>query len=155
MDIKSLLESAIESLSNNCSIETIMLKAQSIAYILKDDDFKKWINCEQNGYTDDDLLPTYRIIGCQVYLDVYRPFIGSIQNFSFPPGLMGKYDKRLFSMPFHNPLVEIERYSSGVGCIGYFYIKLYSICTKEHIGTNSVQESYADSEHLLLCAVAE
>lgn len=117
MDIKSLLESAIESLSNNCSIETIMLKAQSIAYILKDDDFKKWINCEQNGYTDDDLLPTYRIIGCQVYLDVYRPFIGSIQNFSFPPGLMGKYDKRLFSMPFHNPLVEIERYSLGTGQI--------------------------------------
>lgn len=70
MDIKSLLESAIESLSNNCSIETIMLKAQAIAYILKDDDFKKRINCEQNGYTDDDLLPTYRIIGCQVHLDI-------------------------------------------------------------------------------------
>ena len=117
MDIKSLLESAIESLSNNCSIETIMLKAQTIAYILKDDDFKKWINCEQNGYTDDDLLPTYRIIGCQVHLDISRPFIGIIQNFSFPPGLMGKYDKRLFSMPFHNPLVEIERYSLGTGQI--------------------------------------
>lgn len=117
MDIKSLLESAIESLSNNCSVESIMIKAQAIAHLLKDDNFKKWIDCEQNGYTDNDSLPSYRIISCNVYLDISRPYVGFVKNFPFPPGLMGKYEKRLFSMPFHNSLIEIERFSAGKGQI--------------------------------------
>ena len=33
MDFKNILESAITSLSSNCSIETIMLQAQTIAHI--------------------------------------------------------------------------------------------------------------------------
>lgn len=117
MDIKPLIESAIQSLSNNCNIETIMLKAQTIAHILNDDKFKKWINCEQNGYTDNDQLPSYRIIGCNVYLDISRPYVGIVKNFSFPPGLMDKYDKRLFSMPFHNSLIEIDSFSKENGQI--------------------------------------
>lgn len=117
MDIKSLLESAIVSLSENCSIESIMLKAQTIAHVLKDDNFKKWINSEQNGYADDEQLPVYRILGCQVYVDISQPFGRMINNYSFPPGLMGKLDNRLFKMPFHNPLIEIEKLSVAKGQI--------------------------------------
>ena len=89
MDLKKLIESAITSLSSNCSIETIMLQAQTIAHILKDKNFKSWINCEQNGYNDDDKLPSYRIISCQVKVDVQKPFLGMVENYSFPPGMLG------------------------------------------------------------------
>ena len=74
MDLKNILESAITSLSSNCSIETMMLQAQTIAHILKDETFKSWVSCEQNGYNVDDKLPSYRIICCQVKVDIGQPF---------------------------------------------------------------------------------
>ena len=117
MEIKTILESAIISLNNNSSIENILLQAQTIACLLKDEELKKWIKCEQLGYTDDDNLPSYRKIECQVKVDISQPFGKIIQNFSFPPGLMDKYEDRLFHIPFHNSLIEIEKLSSSEGML--------------------------------------
>ncbi len=129
MDLKNILESAITSLSSNCSIETMMLQAQTIAHILKDETFKSWVSCEQNGYNVDDKLPSYRIICCQVKVDIGQPFRGMVKNYSFPPGLLGKYDDQLFQMCFHNPIAEIERLSISDGplkseIIAAFYPKM-------------------------------
>lgn len=115
MEIKLIVESAISSLCSNCSIETTMLKAQSIAYLLKDETFIWWVNCEQNGYSDEDKLPSYRIVGCQVKVDISQPFVRIVKNYSFPPGILGKYDDRLFHMNIFNPITEIERFSASDG----------------------------------------
>ena len=40
MEIKTILESAIISLNNNSSIENILLQAQTIACLLKDEELK-------------------------------------------------------------------------------------------------------------------
>lgn len=129
MDLKNILESAITSLSSNCSIETIMLKAQTIAYILKDEAFKSWVNCEQNGYNVDNKIPSYRKISCQVKVDVAQPYGRMVNNYSFPPGMLGEYDDQLFHMCFKNPIAEIERHSVSDGIlktevIGAMYPKM-------------------------------
>ncbi len=113
MDLKVIVEAAITSLTNNCSIETIMLKAQTIAYTLKDESFTKWVHCEQNGYSNNDTLPSYRIIPCQVHTDVSLPFGRMVKNYSFPPGMLSEYDDLLFHMRFRNSITEIERFSTS------------------------------------------
>jgi len=41
------------------SLATIFLKAKVLAYQLKNDEFKKWIKYESDGYQDPDTLPDY------------------------------------------------------------------------------------------------
>ena len=133
MDLKIILESAITSLSNNCSIETIMLQAQTIAHILKDETFKSWVNCEQNGYNVNDKLPSYRIISCQVKVDVQQPYVGVVKDYSYPPGMLDKYDDRLFHMYLYNSIAEIERHSVSEGMLTHEVIASMYSKMNDHI----------------------
>lgn len=52
-NLKSLIDSVIIDLSENKSIEVILLKVQTISFYLKDEEFSSWIKHEQNGYGCD------------------------------------------------------------------------------------------------------
>lgn len=52
--LKSLVDSVISDLTENKSIESILLKTQTISHYLKDEEFTAWIKHEMNGYGDDD-----------------------------------------------------------------------------------------------------
>lgn len=84
IDIKKQIESIIEDLVNNASISTVLLKAQAIAFYLKDEAFTDWIKSEQNGYSDIQELPEYRKARCTIQVDVSIPFRGMVTNMDFP-----------------------------------------------------------------------
>ena len=60
IDLKKQIESIIEDLANDAPISRILLKAQTIAFYIKDDSFTNWIKNEQNGYSTINDLPEYR-----------------------------------------------------------------------------------------------
>jgi hypothetical protein len=43
-------------------LETILLKAKVLAHYLDNDELKKWVKNELNGYSDRESLPDYRVI---------------------------------------------------------------------------------------------
>ncbi|MDE1207301.1 hypothetical protein [Tenacibaculum larymnensis] len=49
------------------SLSQGLTRAKLIAYKINNDDFKHWITTELNGYTNDDKLPDYRIIPCEIF----------------------------------------------------------------------------------------
>lgn len=83
--LKSLVDSVISDLTENKSIESILLKTQTISYYLKDYEFSTWIKHELNGYGDDEYpLPDYRKINCIVKVDISQPFGRMAKNYPFP-----------------------------------------------------------------------
>lgn len=130
METKILIENAITSLTNNSSIEHIMLQVQKIAYLLKDENFKEWVDCELNGYKDRK-VPPYRTISCQVICDV-GTFGGIMQNQIFPIGLIGaQYDEYLFHLSFRESISEIEKISQQKGLLsGNVEAPMYALMNK-------------------------
>lgn len=114
-NIKSLIDSVIVDLSENKSIEAILLKVQTISFYLKDDDFSSWIKHEQNGYGNDTYpLPDYRKVNCVVKIDVSQ--YGSMaKNMMFPCEVINddKICERLTHMPVYESLNEIEQMTSN------------------------------------------
>lgn len=84
IDLKKQIEGIIEDLGNDESISKILLKAQAIAFYLKDDTFTDWIKAEQNGYKSAQNLPDYRKIHCTIQVDVSFPFRGILYGIDFP-----------------------------------------------------------------------
>lgn len=84
IDLKKQIESIIEDLANDASIARILLKAQTIAFYIKDDTFTRWIKAEQNGYEDIKSIPDYRKVKCGVKANVSIPFRGIFTNMIVP-----------------------------------------------------------------------
>lgn len=84
IDLKKQIESVIEDLGDDDPISKILLKAQTIAFYLKDDTFTNWIKSEQNGYQNTECLPDYRKINCTMKVDVSIPFRGILYGIDFP-----------------------------------------------------------------------
>lgn len=72
MNLKESIDNVISHLTDEYSISTILLKSQVIAHQLHNKEFSKWIECEQNGY-DDDTIPNYRKIQCQLVAHIFVP----------------------------------------------------------------------------------
>lgn len=109
--LKSLVDSVISDLTENKSIESILLKTQTISHYLKDEEFSTWIKHELNGYGDDEYpLPSYRKINCIVKVDISQPFGRMVKNYQFPCEYIDdeKICERLTHMPVYESLSEIE-----------------------------------------------
>lgn len=109
--LKSLVDSVISDLTENKSIESILLKTQTISYYLKDEEFSTWIKHEMNGYGDDDYpLPSYRKINCIVKVDISQPFGRMVKNYQFPCECINdeKIRESMTHMPVYESLSEIE-----------------------------------------------
>lgn len=58
-----LINDLVEDLtSSSTSIESCLLKAKVLAHQIGDEDFKKWVNDEINGYSQESKVPPYRIV---------------------------------------------------------------------------------------------
>lgn len=109
--LKSLVDSVISDLTENKSIESILLKTQTISYYLKDYEFSTWIKHELNGYGDDEYpLPDYRKINCIVKVDISQPFGRMAKNYPFPCEYIkdDKIRERMNHMTVFESLNEIE-----------------------------------------------
>lgn len=70
LNIKAMIESVIEDLSNNVDVSQFALKIKLIASKLKNSEFSAWIKNELEGYDSKAELPSYRIIDTQVVATV-------------------------------------------------------------------------------------
>lgn len=48
------------------SLTDILIQTKVLAFQLKNDELKTWINNELNGYEDVDTLPSYRTLSCEI-----------------------------------------------------------------------------------------
>jgi hypothetical protein len=76
----------IDLTSSQIRLESILLKAKVLAHYLQNNELKKWVKNELDGYPDKDNLPDYRIINATivgkffngVYLHSHKPI--SVSN---------------------------------------------------------------------------
>lgn len=109
--LKLLVDSVISDLTENKSIESILLKTQTISHYLKDEEFTTWIKHELNGYGDDDYpLPSYRKINCIVKVDISQSFGRMVKNYPFSCEYIheAKIRERMTHMDVYESLSEIE-----------------------------------------------
>lgn len=69
-----MIKDLIKDLSfDKITLNQALMRAKLIAFEINNEDFKKWINKELNGYLNGDKLPEYRIIPCDIFavLEIY------------------------------------------------------------------------------------
>ena len=54
-------------------------RAKLISYKINNSDFKEWLQSEISGYKDME-LPKYRIIGCEVFAEIFDPMRGGTRT---------------------------------------------------------------------------
>jgi AbiTii len=62
-DVHSIIKQIqTDILNQNTRLNDVLLKAKVLAYRLENDDFKKWVKSELDGYSGKDGLPDYRTV---------------------------------------------------------------------------------------------
>lgn len=166
--LKSLVDSVISDLTENKSIESILLKTQTISHYLKDEEFTTWIKHELNGYGDDDYpLPDYRKINCIVKVDISQPFGRMAKNYPFPCEYIkdDKIRERMTHMAVFESLSEIELMMKDdkhgndltIAVPQYIvqnymekYVEGYILVANQHISMNNIQAVISKFKSLLL-----
>lgn len=166
--LKSLIDSVISDLTENKSIESILLKTQTISHYLRDEEFTNWIKHELNGYGDDDYpLPSYRKINCIVKVDISQPFGRMAKNYPFPCEYIkdDKIRERMTHMAVFESLSEIElmmkddKHGNDLTMAvpqyivqNYMaqYVEGYILVANQHINMNNIQAVISKFKSLLL-----
>lgn len=166
--LKSLVDSVIFDLTENKSIESILLKTQTISHYLKDEEFTTWIKHELNGYGDDEYpLPDYRKINCIVKVDISQPFGRMAKNYPFPCEYIkdDKIRERMTHMAVFESLSEIElmmkddKHGNDLTMAvpqyivqNYMakYVEGYILVANQHINMNNIQAVISKFKSLLL-----
>lgn len=166
--LKSLVDSVISDLTENKSIESILLKTQTISHYLKDEEFTTWIKHELNGYGDDEYpLPDYRKINCIVKVDISQPFGRMAKNYPFPCEYIkdDKIRERMTHMAVFESLSEIElmmkddKHGNDLTMAvpqyivqNYMaqYVEGYILVANKHINMNNIQAVISKFKSLLL-----
>ena len=166
--LKSLVDSAISDLTENKSIESILLKTQTICHYLNDEEFSTWIKHELNGYGDDEYpLPDYRKINCIVKVDISQPFGRMAKNYPFPCEYIkdDKIRERMTHMAVFESLSEIElmmkddKHGNDLTMAvpqyivqNYMekYVEGYILVANQHINMNNIQAVISKFKSLLL-----
>lgn len=166
--LKSLVDSVISDLTENKSIESILLKTQTISHYLKDEEFTIWIKHEMNGYGDDEYpLPDYRKINCIVKVDISQPFGRMAKNYPFPCEYIkdDKIRERMTHMAVFESLSEIElmmkddKHGNDLTMAVPQYIvqnymekcvEGYILVANKHINMNNIQAVISKFKSLLL-----
>ena len=100
-----VLQLQSEALDENTDVESLLRKAYVVASKLKLDDFKEWITCEQNGYTDK--RPNYRFVKGEIKA---RNAHGRFIPVLFPSNISDKIN----TIPIDDPIsTVIDLYSSS------------------------------------------
>ncbi len=108
--MKEIVDRIIQDLGEDKSIRGILLKAQIVASKLNNEDFRTWIDNEQNGYPDAENIPNYRILNATVKADLSIPFMGYVNNYTIPAGIYDDpiIEECMCKVRIKNSLQEIE-----------------------------------------------
>jgi|LSQX01.3.fsa_nt_gb hypothetical protein len=113
LNLKGMIESVIEDISNDSSISTFIYKVQMISRYLKNKDFTQWVKNELDGYSSDAILPEYRIFSTQIIANVLieQPYRGilTLKNHTMPLAYLSKEIGREMSKIYvRQSLIELE-----------------------------------------------
>ncbi len=85
-----IIDNLIDELTHkNVPLTDILIMTKVLAHKLKNEELKKWIDDELNGYSGDK-LPEYRVLGCQITGTISNGF-QRVNNYPIP--LIGLDDK--------------------------------------------------------------
>lgn len=108
MNIKEQIEDVIKNLTDGTCLETILLKAQVIAFKLKNESFSDWVDKEQNGWNNTKNIPSYRFIPCLVKAKIAIPF-GGERIINIP---VSNFDDKIYEhiskMRINESIIKIE-----------------------------------------------
>lgn len=91
------------------SLSTILRKAKILAATLRNDEFRKWVDSELNGYSGDIELPSYRKLIAPVLGNFSGPFGQSVTGYQLPVALLPENFKKMAeAVLLGNPIKEIE-----------------------------------------------
>jgi hypothetical protein len=77
--ISNWIDRIIQDLTDpHQALEDCLRKTLVLAYDLKNDKLKAWVDCELNGYPTDESLPTNRWVGLEVMGNIVLPRMGGI-----------------------------------------------------------------------------
>ncbi len=110
--IKELIQSVINDLMDGKDLSTILLKCQTVAFHLKNDEFSNWLNNEQNGYSDLTNLPNYRKVPASISVGIVG-YGYMLNNKPIPQGAIDSKYAHLYEFTVGIPLSEIERIATS------------------------------------------
>lgn len=115
LNIKTMIESVIEDLSNNIDVTQFALKVKLIANKLKNQEFCTWVKNELEGYDSSAELPKYRTLDTQVIATVVieDPIKGimTLPNHIMPLIHIGDIDviKKLLTIRITESVLSLEQ----------------------------------------------
>lgn len=92
-----------DAINSEISLSVALRKAKVLASILKDDDFKTWVNYELNGYPEESEMPEHRIVKSENFGTFAGPMGSGQKNVGVPISKMNDdfqemYTKTRFDM---------------------------------------------------------
>ncbi len=114
--MKLIAELRNDILSAEIGLAVALRKAKVLASILRDEDFKQWVNYELNGYPDDAELPKYRMTTAQTFGTFTGAFGAGANNVAVPIHMMSSEFKEQFGKDvFPMGVKQLESMLEGDG----------------------------------------
>lgn len=85
--LREIQDAAVDSQTD---ILVVLRKCRVLASRLGHEEFKKWVQCELDGYPKDEKLPDYRILQCQSQGHFSGPFGSGMKNAPIPLNYLPK-----------------------------------------------------------------
>lgn len=111
MDINKICEELVSDITGKASISEVLLKTQLLAVATGVEDFRQWVNLEQNGYEKPLEVPDYRKLHCNVTAVLSIPFHTGQTEMNVPiDAIQHEGAREMLSTVFYDsPAVEAER----------------------------------------------
>ena len=112
--VKKRSKVIIDIINNNIDIAQALEILDLLLEDINDEEIKKWVNCEINGYSKDDKVPEYRIVSVDIrgsYLvgSAYNGIKGTNQ----PLPLKSKYIDEFSSTDIKEGINELQHISTA------------------------------------------
>lgn len=105
------------------SLSQALTRAKIIAYKINNTQFKEWISFELNGYPEKSKLPTYRIVSCDIFVEIVDPFRGKydvpFENTTQDEGALKNFYSEFLMQSIS--LLEESYSKEDIHKFGYFY----------------------------------
>lgn len=121
MKASELISAAIDELHGSTKLSTVLLKVKTIAFLIKNQQLKEWVNHELNGYFNNrDIIPEYRKIGviptCTLLHVYFTRTQGRQNNVPIPTEYLSKEDRDEITQKWiDNSIIEVEDWVEGEG----------------------------------------
>jgi hypothetical protein len=101
-------------LKEDVSLSVALRKAKVLASMLKDEEFKEWVNHELNGYPTGSETPEYRVLPVQITGTFSGPFGSGAKGVSVPIWKMGEeFQDRFGKAVLNQGVKELESMTEG------------------------------------------